>query len=404
VKNISDPKLVDSSVPSLTELVARAEALCPLIERHAEQGERDRRIPNEVIEALREAGLVRLAVPRRFGGYETNMRTMLEVAAVLGRADGSTAWVANLLNGASYMAGHLPERAQRDVWEGGPDIGISACFAPTATSRRVGDSYVVSGRWAWGSGCLWAGWSLQGIPLFDDSGEQRGIGLALIPMSDLTIEDTWFVAGMRATGSNTLVGEEVVVPSYRVLSFPDAIEHHYPTEFKDEPLYRSAFVSVLTLILVLPQLGMAQAALEHVVESAPRRAVAHTFYTSQVDSTTVQMLIAEAEAKIDTAYVRARRAADIIDTHAADGTYPDLETRGRIRMDTGLIARDCCRAVDILLSVYGASAFLESSPLQRIWRDLNVSARHGTVNPSINQEIFGRVLLGLDPRDVSDFI
>jgi len=141
-----------------------------------------------------------------------------------------------------------------------------------------------------------------------------------------------------------------------------------------------------------------------VVESAPRRPVTQTFYTSQADSTTVQMMIAEAEARIDTAYLRARRAADVIDSAAAEGSYPDLAARGRIRMDTGLIARDCCRAVDILLNVYGASAFLDSSPLQRIWRDLNFSSRHGAINPAVNQEVYGRVLLGLEPHEVSDFI
>ncbi len=375
-----------------------------MIERSAEQGERDRRVPDEVIAAIREAGLLRIAVPRRFGGYETNMRTILEVAASLGRGDGSTGWVANLLNGASFMVGHLPERAQREVWESGPDTGITASFAPSATARRVGDDFVVNGRWAWASGCFYSDWSLNGIPLVDASGEQHGVGLALVPMSDLAIEDTWHMAGMRATGSNTLVGEELVIPSYRVLSFPEAIEHRYPTEFKDEALYRSAFVSVLVLVLVAPHVGMARAALEHVIAHAPHRPISHTFYASQVDSTTVQMLIAEAAAKIDTARLRGQRAADIIDAAAAEGTYPDLETRGRIRMDTGLIARECCQAVDILLSVYGASAFADSSPLQRIWRDVNVSSRHGTINPAINQEVFGRILLGLEPREVSELI
>src|SRR3546814_16565918 len=96
---------------------------------------------------------------------------------------------------------------------------------------------------------------MVGIPVVDESGEVIDQGLALIPMSELGIEDTWYVAGMRGTASNTLVADEVFVPSHRILSVPPAVGGNYATEHTDEALYRPAFVPVLALVLVGPPSG-----------------------------------------------------------------------------------------------------------------------------------------------------
>jgi 3-hydroxy-9,10-secoandrosta-1,3,5(10)-triene-9,17-dione monooxygenase len=261
----------------------------------------------------------------------------------------------------------------------------------------------VSGRWPWSSGSLHAQWGVGGVPVVDESGDVVDVGLALMPMHELSVEDTWFVAGMRGTGSNTIVADEVVVPDHRILPVPRALEGEYPTEFKDEVLYRSAFIPVLALILVGPLLGLARAALHDVVEKAPRRAITYTSYERQTDSVAFQMAIAEAAAKVDTAHLHAYRAAADIDDAARAGTYPDLSARARVRMDAGWAARQAREAVDLLISAHGASAFAEASPLQRIWRDLNTASRHAVVNPSVNEEIYGKALLGVQPQ-ITDLI
>ena len=75
------------------ELVARAEALRPLLAANAAGGERDRRVAEESIRALTHAGLFKLAVPKRYGGYETSLRTLLEISAAVAEADGGTSRV-----------------------------------------------------------------------------------------------------------------------------------------------------------------------------------------------------------------------------------------------------------------------------------------------------------------------
>jgi alkylation response protein AidB-like acyl-CoA dehydrogenase len=385
-----------TGIPSSAELVDRVRELQPLIRQNAAQGEQDRRVTQEVIDAIAAAGLFKIAQPRRYDGYETSMRTMLDVSAALGEADGGTAWVVTLLNVCAWMTGTYPQQAQDDVWGANPGALVSGVLAPTAEARKVEGGYQVTGRWFWNSGSWHADWAVLGIPVTDDAGEVVDQGLALIPRADLDLEETWFVAGMKSTGSNCLIARDVFVPAHRIVSVPPAIEGHYGTEHTDETFYQSAFVPILALVLVGPQLGLGRAALEIVKEKAAKKPISYTFYTTQADSVAFQLQIAEAAMLLDTAHLHAYRAADDIDQAAARGTYPDFITRARVRADTGWVVEHVTRAIDILLSAHGAGSFADANPLQRIWRDSSVAARHAVVLPVVSYEVYGKALLGRD--------
>jgi alkylation response protein AidB-like acyl-CoA dehydrogenase len=383
---------------SPVDLVATARELAPLLAKNAAQGEQDRRVAEESIRALTDAGLFKIAVPRRYGGHETSMRTMLDVSATIAEADGGTSWVLTLCNVCAWVTGLFPERAQDEVFGADPDAKVSGVLAPTAEARRVDGGFVVSGRWYYNSGSWHADWAVLGMPIVDADGEVVDQGLALIPSSDYTVEDTWFVAGMKSTGSNCLVVQDAFVPDHRIMSVPSAIAGDYPTEHTTETLYRSAFVPILALVLVGPQLGLGRAALNLVIDKAARKPISYTFFEKQSDSVAFQLQVADAAMKIDSAHLHAYRAADDIDRAAARGEYPDYLTRARVRADTGRVAEYVTDAIDILLSAHGAGSFAEVNPLQRIWRDANVAARHAVVLPAVAYEVYGKALLGLDER------
>jgi alkylation response protein AidB-like acyl-CoA dehydrogenase len=384
----------DTDVPSAATLVARVKELEPLLRNNAAQGEQDRRVVEESINALRDAGILKIAQPKRYGGYETSMRTMLDVSSAVGEADGGTAWVVTLLNVCSWMLGTFPQQAQDDVWADNPDALVSGVLAPTAETTKVEGGHRVTGRWFWNSGSWHADWAVLGVPITDDAGEVVDQGLALIPRSDMDLEETWFVAGMKSTGSNCLIAQDVFVPDHRIISVPPAIEGNYATEHTDETLFRSAFVPLLALVLVGPQLGLGRAALQIVTEKAAKKPISYTFYTAQTDSVAFQLQIAEAAMLIDTAHLHAYRAAADIDEAAARGVYPDFTTRARVRADTGWVVDHITSAINILLSAHGAGSFADANPLQRIWRDSSVAARHAVVLPVVGYEIYGKALLG----------
>ncbi len=376
-------------------LVARARSLAPLLAENAARTEDDRRLVDDVIAAIGDAGLFKLMVPRRFGGLETDIRTQLEVSRELATGCGSTSWVTTIMNMCAWLIGLGSDEAQQDVWGADPDARITGVFAPTATVRRATGGLVVTGRWGWASGCLHAQWGLVGLPVAGEAGEQSGQGIALIPMTDLTIEDTWFVTGMKGTGSNTLVAEQVFVPGHRILSVAKLIAGEPPTPHRREALYHCAFVPAASLPLVAPQLGLAAAALAFVIERAPDRGIAYTVYEAQTTAPTVQIAVAEAAMLIDTAHLHAYRAAADIDEAAHAGRSLGYRERARIRMDVGHVARTAREAIRLLCSAHGASSFAETSPLQRIWRDSEVASRHALINPEIGAEIYGRALLGV---------
>jgi alkylation response protein AidB-like acyl-CoA dehydrogenase len=390
---------IDNAIatPEAAELVARAKELRPLLTQNATVGEQDRRVAEESIQALTDAGLFRLTIPKRYGGYQTSLRTFLDVSAAVAEADGGTAWIVTLINVCNWMASLFPGRAQDEVFGVDPNAKVSGVLAPTAESRKVDGGWQVTGKWYYNSGSLHSTWAVLGIPITDEAGEVVDQALALFPGSELTLEDTWFVAGMKSTGSNAVIAEDVFVPEHRILRVPDAINGVYPSEHTDtEALYRSAFIPVLALVLIGPQLGMGKAALEYVISKAAKKPISYTFYESQQDSVAFQLQIAQAARLIDTAHLHAYRAASDIDEAAARGDYPDFLTRARVRSDTGYVAESITRSIDVLLSAHGAGSFAEVSPLQRIWRDSATAARHAVATPMVGYEVYGKALLGVE--------
>jgi alkylation response protein AidB-like acyl-CoA dehydrogenase len=388
----------NANTTTVDELVARATKLQPLLRQYADRAEADRRIPEPVLEALVEAGLLRLGVPRRYDGHEAGTRAMIDVSAALAEGCGSTSWVLTLFNICAWLTSLFPVAAQDEVFGADPDARVSGSLSPSATTRRVDGGWRVTGRWYYNSGSLHATWSVVGVPLTDHRGEVVDRSLALLPMSELTVEDTWFVAGMRGTGSNCLVADDVFLPEHRVMSVPAAVEGDYPTEHDDEAFYRSAFGPILALTLAGPQLGLGRAALEFVRSKAGSKPVALTFFATQAESVSFQNRIAAAAMKIDTAHLHVHRAAADIDEAAARGVYPDYTTRARVRADTGYAIEHITAAIDILMSAHGAGSFAESSPLQRIWRDSAIAARQGAISPTVSYEVYGKALLGVEER------
>ncbi len=377
-------------------LVERANALRPLLESNALETETNRRVVEENISAIREAGLFKIMVPKRFGGLETDLRTKLEVSAALAKGCGSTGWASTLMNVCSFFAGMASAQAQDDIWGNNPEARIAGVFAPLATTRKVEGGYVVNGKWPWSSGCLHSNWVMMGIPIVNEAGDLIDQGAALMPLSDCTIEDTWYVVGMKGSGSNTVVADDVFVPDHRIMSVSQTMAGNPPTPYKDEVLYRCSFIPVAALILAGPMMGLVKRAHEFVLEKATKRSISYTFYKTQTESPSFQLAVAEAGMLVDTVRMHVMRACDDIWSAAAANRLMTYEERARVRMDTGYAAKTAREAMDILLSAHGASSFAESSPLQRMWRDLETCSRHAVVSPEISSEVYGKALVGIE--------
>ncbi|GGK76151.1 acyl-CoA dehydrogenase family protein [Streptomyces flaveus] len=387
--------------PDRTELVARAAALRERLWEAAAEADRTHRLTDEAVTALTESGLMRLMTPKRLGGHQTDIRTLLEVAVEVGRGCCSAAWVTGVVNAGNFVVSLFPEAAQDEVWGGNPDARTAFVLGrPSNGVEETEGGVLISGQWPYASGSLHAEW-MGGLVVDGADAGKPVVQFALMPMDELSVKDTWHFAGMRGTGSNTVVAERVFVPRHRLLPYVPVLNGETDGLIDAGHRYRNSFTGIFCVGLIGSLIGGADAAFRYVQEKASTRPVAGSTYAKQTESPTLQLDLAAAATKIESARLLATALTDRIDRFASAGENPDVVTRARARMDSTQVTQLCREAVDILLTAYGSSAFAESNPLQRIWRDVNVGSRHAGFGMGIPQQVYGRALVGKDPREIS---
>jgi len=389
--------MAQTQADSKSDPVVLAAELRPLLARNAAQVERDRRICAENIEALERANLFRLMTPRRWDGCGVPLATSLNVWAELAKGCASSSWVTMITGATLWVASLLSDRGQEEIFANPAGLRICGVVSPTARGRRVRGGLRVSGKMPFASGCWHSSWALLGFVVEDEAHKVVDQAIGFAPISELEIEDTWFVAGMCGTGSNTLVAKDVFIPDHRILSTARAMEGHYPHQrLSGETSDLYALGPILPLVLLGPVVGIAKALLQEVIEGTRKRGITFTTYTRQADSAVVQHQVAEAALKIDSAWFHTIRAAGDVHDVAVSGNRMDYAARARVRGECGYTAKLVREAIDSLVSVAGASAFAEASPIQRMWRDANVASRHAMLASGPDLEIYGRALLGVE--------
>ncbi|MCB1273998.1 MAG: acyl-CoA dehydrogenase family protein [Leucobacter sp.] len=373
----------DAELPALLERIAE---IRPRLAANAVAGEEARRVEEDSIQALADAGAFKVSLSERYGGYNMSHRAALEVGREVARADGGTAWVVSLINSGAWYTRVFPEQAQDDIFGADPEARVSVIITPSGVARRVEGGYMVSGKWFYNSGAWHATWALGAVQVEDEHGEPVGEGQFLMPATEYTIEDVWYVSGMRSSGSNLLVAEDVFVPEHRMRIVPEV------TQDSEQP-YRAVAVP---LALLGPQLGLGRAVFDLVMEKMPAKPIAYTSIERRGDWTAFRLDIARASLLLDTAELFARRAADDMDSIAATGKPLDRVTRSRVRADIGWAVDHVTEAIDLLLSAAGSGSFADVNPIQRFWRDQAIVARHGYVSPPLAYEIYGTALIGAE--------
>lgn len=374
----------DEAATELSALLERIAQIRPLLEANSRESEDNRRVSEASIDALAEAGAFKVSLPKRFGGYGLGHRAAMEVGREVARADGGTAWVVSLINSGAWYTRVFSEQAQDDIFANDPDARVSVVITATGTARKVDGGYRATGKWFYNSGAWHANWALVAVQLEDENGEPEGEGQFLIPATDFTIEDVWYVAGMRSSGSNALVIDDSFIPEHRIRRVPQI-------DVNSEQPYRAVAVP---LALLGPQLGLGRAVFDRVAQSSANKPIAYTSIANRGEWVPFKLDMAKAAQMLDTAELFAARAADDMDSIDALGRPLDIVTRSRVRADIGWAVDHVTEAISLLLNAAGSGVFAEVNPIQRFWRDQAVVARHGYVSPPLAYEIYGTALLG----------
>jgi len=384
--------------PPQVDLVQRATELIPLIRKHADWQEQNRVLHDEVIDAMRNAGLLKMRVPTRYGGNVVDVRTVVDVIAELGRGDGSVGWSVSTMTIGAWLAGLLPDEAQDEIFAD-PEVRFCGSVGPNGVAVATEGGYILNGRWHFNTAAQQADWDTHSIMI--DPGDGNLVpGLAVVPVSELTVVDDWHTVGLRATGSVTTIAQDLFVPEARVLPMLPVLMfgQHASKENAASEAWRVPFLQFAVAAAAAPALGMARAAWESFMERLPSRKITYTNYERQIEAPLTHLQVAEARVKIDEAEWHLHRAAERLQAKALSGEPWPLEERTAARMDAAAVCERAKEAVDVLNTASGGSSVYSNVPMQRIERDVQTINLHGVMHPNTNAETYGRVLCGLEPN------
>ena len=379
-------------------LIERARALVPRLIERAPQGERDRRLPEETIAEMKAAGLFRALQPKRWGGHEVALATYYDIEMILGEGDMSTAWVYGVVGVTPWVLALFEDRAQREVWAGNPDALIALSLAPAGKIEPVEDGARLSGRWSFASGSLHCDWALLGAFAPSAEGGAPEWRMYLVPKADCRILDVWHTAGLKGTGSNDIVIDNVFVPNYRMRRLADNAACVGPGQAENSsPLYRLPFGQVFGGGVVYGAVGALQAMLDLFRAYAKERVRLGGRRT--VEDPDAQLAVAEAENAIDEMKTMIRRNVRNLMAYAEHGAVPPQDERLKYKFQMATISERCRALASRLFQATGATGLYTDRRFGRILADITAGRQHVTNQHELHGREWGAYLLGLGMRD-----
>jgi indole-3-acetate monooxygenase len=373
----------------MADLLRAARDVADIVEAHADRAERDRRLPMTVVDALRDADLLRMCVPRAYGGPEADPVTMAKAIEAVSTADGAAGWCTMIASTTSSLSAFLPAEAACEMFAHRQHIS-GGVFAPNGTARVVDGGWNVSGVWSWGSGTQHCRYILGGARI--GAGESARDGdefrLMFFNAADVRIHDTWHTSGLRGTGSNDFSVTDVFVPRER------SIVARGSRPIIETPLAMFPNFTLLAIGVASVALGLARRAIDEFVDVAVHKRPQFSQRTI-AQSGTSQTDLARAEAHLRSA--RAFLFGEVADAWdiALNGGKVDLDARVRIRLAGANAVDAATRAIDSVYTMAGGMAVFETSQLQRCLRDVHVVSQHIMVAPRLF-ETLGKHLFGAE--------
>jgi alkylation response protein AidB-like acyl-CoA dehydrogenase len=366
---------------TLDQVLSRIAALAPMVARLAPDIEQGRRLPAELVSALRSARIYGMLVPRRYGGLELDAPSTFRVVSALAKLDGSVGWNAMIGHLGSLMPFLVSRAFCEEIFQDGKDHIFAGSGQPVGKAERVRGGWRVSGSWPFASGCQNAEWIAGtcvmmegGSPIDSPDGPGPMTRTCLMPAERWEIRDTWYTVGLKGTGSHHVALTDALVPDESFFEFP------FGASFASDPIF-GKFAEVLVLSHGAVAVGIAEGAITDLVELA-REGVTQLFMTTPLVETE---RFKEGLARLDADLMAARALLEA--QIARVWQNPERATaKGLARVAEQLqavvwITSACVRVAEGCFELAGSRAVYESSSLQRRVRDLRVAAQHFAAQP-----------------------
>ena len=369
-----------------------ARKLQPLIRSSADQIEADRELPRPLFEALADAGLFQLALPRALGGAEIDLPTYVQVLEEIGKADASTGWIVNQCAIFATYAARMPRDIARSIWIDTPRSVVANTPIPTARAIVVPGGYRVTGRQGFSSGCRHAAWLAaraliveNGQPeLKDGAAEERYL---FVPAAEAELLDTWHVRGMRGTGTHDFAVRDVFVPAERTI-----LQAAAPL-LDTGPLYQIPRSLLFAAGDAAVALGLARSCLTAFLELAGAK-TPRAMPAMLRDQPLVQAAVGQCEAHLRSGRAFVTEAVGELWTEAAGTGAVTLDRRAALRLATTHAIRLAVEIVDTVYKAAGVTVIYEGNLMQRHFQDIHVISQH-LQGRLAHYELVGKYALGL---------
>nr|WP_171410012.1 acyl-CoA dehydrogenase family protein [Acinetobacter sp. BIGb0102] len=365
------------------------DALCQEIRERACTGEFDNQayVSQDIIDKLKQIGVYRALVPKRFGGNEWSPKQFCELIEQLSKADGSVGWVASFGMSPAYL-GSLPEATLEQLYKDSPDIVFAGGIFPPQPAEITDAGVVVSGRWKFSSGCMGADIVGVGISPQKDNEAQGLPRMAVMPANKAQIDMTWDTVGLKGTGSHDLVVKDVLVA--KEWTFVRGEPSKLP-----EPFFKYPSLSLATQVLTVVGIGVAAAAIEEFQKLAPGKS-SITGGAEIANRPVTQYEFAQAEAEFKAARVWFYDTMQIVWNEVLAGRTPSVEQISDMRLSCTHVARVCARVTRKIQMLAGMTAIYTHNPFSRFVNDTNVVTQHAFMGDATLQNA-GLVSFGMKP-------
>ena len=384
---------VDRKVTIAGNMLERVESLQDQFRDLSGKARQLRRVPQENIDALQDAGFFLALQPARYGGYELNPQDFFRMQCAIAEGCMSTAWASGIIAVHAFQIALMDARAQEDVW--GEDIHtrVSSSYAPLGKVEPVEGGFRLSGRWGWSSGCDHCSWVLLGAIV---PGE--GFRTFLLPNSDYEILDTWQSMGLQGTGSNDIVVAGAFVPDYRTHKQSDGFSGTNPgIEVNGAPLYRLPWAQTFIRVVSTPAIGAAREGLRLYKNTIVSKASGDV--TKLAGDVSTLERVASATNAIDEMEALLYRNFDQMMAAVESGVSISIEDRALYRYQASLVIEKSMGVIDSLFSSAGGSSVFIDSEIQQRFLDIHTARAHVANNPTAFARNLGGLGVGAENGD-----